>query len=264
MLICGSPIVLGMMILVMLPESPVWLSRNHRSAAIVAGARKPLEVFRPPLLKYTILGVLLATVPIMGNWGATNWLVPWADQAQDATGDHTLHASTQCTKSSGAALGGLLGGWLASVMGRRTSYFTISLISLVSSFYIFHSLTPTDPTFLAWVFVQGFFGPVYFGWMPLYFPELFPARMRATGTGVAFNWGRVATGAGVLMGGQLIISFRGDYARVGKWTCLIYAMGMVIILFAPDTSTRRMEDRRYLGIAVGIEFTDNESMLTKG
>ena len=243
MLICSTPVVLGVFILAVMPESPMWLTRKRQPVS--GGAAVPvksLEVFRPPLLKYTILGIFLATVPMMGNWGATNWLVPWADKVQDYTGNHSLHASTQWTKSSGAALGGLLGGWLASVLGRRTTYFVISLISLSSSFYIFHSLTPTDSSFLAWVFIQGFFGTVYFGWMPLYFPELFPTRMRATGTGVAFNWGRVATAFGVLMGGQLIIAFAGDYARVGQLTCLVYALGMVVICFAPDTSKTRLED----------------------
>ncbi len=242
MMICAAPAVLGVFILTAMPESPMWLSRSRQPATYgVTSSATSLEVFRPPLLKFTILGVFLATVPMMGNWGATNWLVPWADKVQDQTGGHSLHAAAQWNKSSGAALGALLGGWLASVLGRRTTYFVISLISLASSFYIFHWLSPMDASFLAWVFVQGFFSTVYFGWMPLYFPELFPTRMRATGTGVAFNWGRVATAAGVLLGGQLIVAFSGDYARVGQVTCLVYALGMVIVCFAPDTSQRRLD-----------------------
>ena len=242
MMICASPAVLGMFILGAMPESPMWLGQSRQPATYGAtSSATSLEVFRPPLLKFTVLGVFLATVPMMGNWGATNWLVPWADKVQDQTGGHSLHAAAQWTKSSGAALGALLGGWLASALGRRTTYFVISLISLASSFYIFHWLSPMDESFLVWVFVQGFFSTVYFGWMPLYFPELFPTRMRATGTGVAFNWGRVATAAGVLLGGQLIVAFSGDYARVGQVTCLVYALGMVIICFAPDTSQKQLD-----------------------
>ena len=78
--------------------------------------------------------------------------------------------------------------------------------------------------------------------MPLYFPELFPTRMRATGTGVTFNWGRIATAVGVLLGGQLILAFNGDYARVGQLTCLVYALGMVVICFAPDTSQKQLNE----------------------
>ena len=246
LLVCASPVVLGAFVVLFLPESPMWLKQKLKPRSPDARPVSPTaEVFRPPILKYTILGILLAAVPMMGNWGATNWMVPWASKVQEQSHDtkfEGLSASTQTSKSSGAAIGALLGGWIASLLGRRTSYFVISLISLASSFYIFHSLTPLDEWFLYWVFVQGFFGTVYFGWMPLYFPELFPTRMRATGTGVAFNWGRIATAVGVFMGGWLMLSFQGDYAKVGQVTCLVYAVGLVVICFAPDTSQKRLDE----------------------
>jgi MFS family permease len=152
-----------------------------------------------------------------------------------------MSAWTQWTRSAGGAIGSLLGGWFASICGRRTAYFLISLVSLASSSYIFHFLSPMDDTFLTWVFIQGFFGTIYLGWLPLYLPELFPTRVRATGTGVAFNWGRILTAAGVLLGGQLMLTFDGDYARVGQVTCLVYALGMVVICFAPNTADRSLD-----------------------
>jgi MFS family permease len=240
-LVAASPAILGVIILSFVPESPTWLAKRWQPAIGEQSRLLLGEVFRPPLLWYTIVGVLLGAIPLMGNWGATNWLVPWASQVQEQAGGHGLSASTQWTKSSGAAIGSLLGGWIANVCGRRTAYFLISLISLASSFYIFHNLTPVDDGFLTWVFVQGFFGTVYFGWLPLYLPELFPTRVRATGTGVTFNSGRVITAIGVLLGGQLMQTFDGDYARVGQVTCLVYALGMLVIFFAPDTSETCIE-----------------------
>jgi MFS family permease len=240
MLVSAAPAGLGFAVFTLVPESPAWLAKrrlphDQNSRSLVG------EVFRPPLLRYTIIGILLGAIPLMGNWGSINWLVPWASQVQEQSGMHDLSAWTQWTKSSGAALGGLLGGWMANLLGRRTAYFFISLVSLGSSFYIFHSLTPLSERFLLWVFVQGCFGTIYFGWLPLYLPELFPTRVRATGTGVSFNWGRVATAAGVLAGGELMLLF-GDYARVGQVSCLVYALGMIVICFAPDTSGKRLED----------------------
>jgi MFS family permease len=242
MLVTAAPAPLGLFILAFVPESPAWLAGRRQAAAKPSSRRRLGEVFRPPLLSYTIIGILLGTIPLMGNWGASNWLVPWANQAQEAGGDAGLSAATQWTKSGGAAIGSLLGGWFASRCGRRTAYFLISLFSLVSSFYIFHSLSPLDGSFLTWVFIQGFVGTVYFGWLPLYLPELFPTRVRATGAGVTFNWGRVVTAAGVLMGGQLMLAFGGDYARVGQITCLVYALGMIVICFAPDTTGKRLDE----------------------
>jgi MFS transporter, SHS family, sialic acid transporter len=241
LLVAAAPACLGFVILWFVPESPAWLTKKQ-PPVIGTQSRSLLgEVFHPPLLRYTVIGILLGAIPLMGNWGATNWLVPWASQVQEQSGGHGLSAATQWSKSSGAAVGGLLGGWFASVCGRRAAYFLISLISLASSFYIFHSLSPLSDGFLTWVFIQGFFGTVYFGWLPLYLPELFPTCVRATGTGVAFNWGRVLTAVGVLLGGQLMLTFGGDYARVGQVTCLVYALGMVVICFAPDTTGKGLE-----------------------
>ena len=242
MWVAAAPAVLGVVIVTLVPESPAWLAKRSQPSRAEKPGWLVGEIFRPPLLGYTIIGILLGAIPLMGNWGSSNWLVPWANQVQEQTAGQGLSAWTQWTKSSGAAIGGLLGGWLANRLGRRTAYFLISLCSLCSSFYIFHSLSPADETFLAWVFVQGFFGTIYFGWLPLYLPELFPTRVRATGTGVSFNWGRVATAVGVLLGGQLMLVFGGDYARVGQVTCLVYGLGMIVICFAPDTTGKRVEE----------------------
>jgi len=166
-------------------------------------------------------------------------MVPWAGRV-GGIDDPAIKAWTQWCKSGGGALGALLGGWLASRFGRRKTYFAISLLALGTSSYIFFSLDPRSPGFLVWVFAIGFFGTVYFGWLPLFLPELFPTEARTTGSGVSFNWGRILTAFGVLVTGQLMVHFDGDYARVGQITCLVYVMGLIIIWFAPDTSKARI------------------------
>jgi MFS family permease len=241
MLVAASPAVLGAAIFAIVPESPAWIASRTKDVKRESSSSLMSEVFRPPLLGCTVIGILLGAIPLMGNWGASNWLVPWAGKIQEAAGEEGLSAATQWMKSSGAAIGSLLGGWLASLCGRRTAYFLISLGSLASSFYIFNRLSPLDDSFLTWVFLQGFVGTIYFGWLPLYLPELFPTRVRATGTGVTFNWGRIVTAFGVLTGGQLMLSFGGDYAQVGQVTCLVYGLGMIVIFFAPDTTGKRMD-----------------------
>ncbi|MEZ6044158.1 MAG: MFS transporter [Planctomycetaceae bacterium] len=167
MLVAAAPALLGIIILFLVPESPAWL-KSQSETNRQTNSLFTTEVFQPPLLKYTIIGILLGAVPLMGNWGASNWMVPWAGQVQEQLSDSTLKASTQWMKSGGGAIGSLLGGWIASLCGRRLAYFLISLVALCSSFYIFHFLTPTSDSFLMWVFIQGFFGTIYFGWLPLY------------------------------------------------------------------------------------------------
>jgi hypothetical protein len=100
--------------------------------------------------------------------------------------------------------------------------------------YTFWFLVPTDAGFLFWVGVLGFFSGIYFGWMPLYLPELFPTRVRATGSGVSFNFGRIVTALTIFATGLLMQLFAGDYARIGQVTSLIFAVGMVAIWFMPQ------------------------------
>ena len=148
----------------------------------------------------------------------------------------------QITRSGGAVFGSLLGGWIASRFGRRSTYFGISLVCLVVSGMIYRYLSPLDRAFPCWVFALGVVGVAYFGWLPLYLPELFPTRVRATGTGVAFNFGRILAVPCVLGAGAVHAAFAGDYARVGQVTSLVYVLGMVVACLAPDTANRPLED----------------------
>jgi MFS family permease len=234
----AAPVVLGVFVLAVVPESPRWL--RERGAA---GTKRPsaVEVLRGRLLWHTLVGIALSTVPFLGNWVGTNWAMPWADNVGGAA-DPTLKSWTQFLRSAGGALGSVTGGWLASLVGRRSAYFLISLASLGSSAYLFWCLTPLDDSFLVWVFVMGFSGTVYFGWLPLYLPELFPTRVRATGTGVTFNFGRIATAFAALWAGEIAHAFGGDYARIGQITCLVYVVAMLLAFAAPDTSRREMAE----------------------
>ena len=70
-------------------------------------------------------------------------------------------------------------------LGRRLSYCLISLGTTVLTFAMFQLTAPLQPAFLPVVFAQGFVATLFFGWLPLYLPELFPTRVRATGSGLA-------------------------------------------------------------------------------
>jgi SHS family sialic acid transporter-like MFS transporter len=78
--------------------------------------------------------------------------------------------------------------------------------------------------------------------LPLCLPELFPTRVRSTGAGITFNFGRVASAFGVLGAGVLSSHFQGDYAKVGAVTSLVYGLGMIIIWFAPNTDGKIRDD----------------------
>ena len=242
-LVGAVPVVLGIFALLTVPESPRWLAAQALGPAAGAPAAQA-GAFRPPLLRITLIAIVLATVPIIGGWGTANWMNPWADQAGAALQppDFLLKARLGQARALTGMVGSVLGGWIASRLGRRQTYFLVSVTSLALAQYMFGFLTPTDPSFLLWAAVLGFVSGIYFGWLPLCLPELFPTRVRATGAGVGFNFGRIITALTMLAVGALMQLFAGDYARIGRVTSLLFVLGMVAIWLVPDTSERQLED----------------------
>jgi MFS family permease len=237
MLVGAIPLLLGVFALVAVPESPRWLAtRGTRPDNPTATSTR--DVFRPPLVWVTLVGIVLATTPVIGGWGISNWMMPWSEQA----GSAALRAEVGQTRALTGIVGSLLGGWIASVAGRRTTYFLVSVASLAIAQYVFYSLSPTDDSFLFWVGVLGFVSGIYFGWLPLCLPELFPTRVRSTGAGVSFNFGRIATAVTLFASGLLMQYFEGNYARIGQITSLFFVLGVVAICFAPDTSKKDLAD----------------------
>jgi MFS family permease len=241
MIVCAAPVVLGILVLVGVRESPRWLAAGGQGK----DATTPVtEVFRPPLVGVTLVGLTLATIPLFGAWGSANWMVPWADEAgQRATpANPYLKAQVAQARSITGIVGSLLGGWVAHLLGRRQAYCLVSLMALVLAQYTFWFLQPTDSSFLVWVAALGFFSGIYFGWLPLCLPELFPTRARATGAGVCFHFGRVLTACTVFATGALSASFGGDYARIGRVTSLVFLLGLFVVWLAPDTGKRTLQD----------------------
>ena len=239
----STPFVLGLFVLFAVPESPRWLalqkSEGDDSQPKQAGIG---EIFKRPLLAVTVLGIALGTVPLFGGWGSSSWVMPWAAEQTDVP---ELKAHLSLARSLTGTISSLLGGGVAMLIGRRLSYFLASLGSLISAQILFWFLTPEADHgwFIFWFGMLGFFSGFFFGWLPLCLPELFPTRVRSTGAGVSFNWGRIVTAIGVLGSSYLLQHvFNGNYAQIGRVTSLVYAAGMIVILFTPDTSDRDLQE----------------------
>jgi MFS family permease len=232
--LAAAPAALGLIVLLALPESPKWRAVKKQATPL-------RELFEPQLLRLTLTGIFISAIPMIGAWAASKWMIPWADKVAGNT--HVGYkAATQGWWALGATLGSFTGAPLAGWLGRRVSYFLISIGATALTIAMFQLTAPLRPSFHPVVFAQGFVATLFFGWLALYLPELFPTRVRATGTGLAYNSGRFATAVGVMMAGMLFTALGGNYPKVGSLCATIYALGMIAIWWAPDTSNRTLDE----------------------
>jgi hypothetical protein len=91
------------------------------------------------------------------------------------------------------------------------------------------------------IFTLGLTSTAFFGFFPLYLPELFPTRIRATGQGICFNAGRIVAIPFVIFSGRLVETL-GGYQQAAATVTLIYALGLFAAFLAKETSGRPLED----------------------
>jgi hypothetical protein len=139
----------------------------------------------------------------------------------------------------GAMLGMLTFTWIASRFNRRTAFFLAFSSGLIVVAFVFHSLkTETD---VYWMLpMVGFVTLSSFAGYSIYFPEIFPTRLRGTGVGFCYNTVRYAAAPFPLLLGWLstMLPFR----QVAVAMCLIYLVGIVALIWAPETKGRPLPE----------------------
>ena len=243
-LVGALPALLVFLIRMFVPESEKWKAVAHPG-------NKPLrEVFRPPLLKHMLFGIAFASIALIGTWGSIQWIPSWVDQLTDGKLP-AAKANAHMASSYGAIVGSLLGPLIGGKIGRRLAFFGLCLGSLIICQAMFRGFESYSTNLLIVIFFAGLFTAAFYGWFPLYLPELFPTRVRATGQGVSYNTGRIFAAFGAVFAGQLVLSFAGGkdaasmasaYAKMGGTITLIYVLGMILIWFAPETQGKPLPE----------------------
>jgi MFS family permease len=229
MLAGAAPALLTLFIACYVPESHRWQESRK------AGQARPLrEIFGPGLLKTTLLGMIFASIALIGTWSSVQWLPAWADQLTDGK-VHNAKGLTQMLSGIGAIVGCFVGPLIGRFHGRRPAYFVLCLSSLLACGYLFRYVHSYGGQFLFLVLLVGGLTAAFYGWFPLYLPELFPTRVRATGQGVCYNTGRILAAVGALQMGALLNAYGGSYARAGATLTLVYGLGLILIWLAPET-----------------------------
>lgn len=234
----AAPAVLTFVVRLFVPESEKW----HAAVKQAPTKTNPLaEIFGPNLWKKTLIATALSSIALIGTWGSVQWLPLWADKMAGAT-DATAKGWTGMSSGIGAVVGCLLGAYIGRFITRRMAYFLLCLGSLITCAILFNGIHTYGPVFLTMTFLVGAFTAAFYGWLPLYLPELFPTRVRATGQGLSYNFGRILAAIGAVQMGSLMKIFDGSYAKAGAIITLIYVVGLGLIWIAPETKDKPLPE----------------------
>ncbi len=215
-----------------------------RAAERQTGGARPLkltELFAPGLLRATLVGSGLAFVAVFGLWGATNWTPTLIRALPELQGMNASELTSRVSYATillnvGSLADYLCFGPLADRIGRRPVFALMCVGSLVMLPVTF--LTPrTYLQVLLLLPLLGFFNNGIFSGFPIYLPELYPTRIRATGAGFCFNIGRVLAATGPFVTGYLVTEL-GSFGRAASAVAVIYFVGLMILPFAPETKNQ--------------------------
>ncbi|MDQ6959818.1 MAG: MFS transporter, partial [Mariprofundaceae bacterium] len=176
-------------------EPEQWQAKKAEGASAQMGSFKDL-LFNSKWNRNALLGMALASVGLGTFWAVSVASQDLARELLDAAGEDSASAAQKAKfaygiiQTAGGGLGLLAFGPLCVRFGRRRTFITFQLLAfLIVPVVCFGPQTYQQ---LLWMLpVFGFFTLGMHAGYAIYFPELFPTHLRATGTSFCFNGGRV-------------------------------------------------------------------------
>jgi MFS family permease len=225
-------------IVFVLKEPASWL--QARADAAAGHTRKsvgsPADLFRDPRWRRnTIVGLFLGVSGMIGLWGigffSPELISTALTGAPQAVVDRVRGWGT-ALQDVGSFVGMLVFTYVAARASRRLAFFGALLLSMLVTMFVFYSLqTATDAYWM--LPMMGFTQLAVFAGYSIYFPELFPTRLRGTGVGFCYNTvPYLAAPAPILLGYlATLMSFRSAAVLMST----VYLFGIAALWWAPET-----------------------------
>jgi MFS family permease len=212
------------------------------------------ELFgNPRWRRHAIIGFLLAFVGVVGLWGILFFSIDLIR--------FVLRDSFVAQGFSPAIISGKLGIWVgvtlimmnigaffglyffgpvAQRLGRKPTFaiaFVLAMLSTAGGFWLLNDISD-----IFWMIpIMGFCQFSLFAGYAIYFPELFPTRLRSTGTSFCYNVGRFVAALGPLTLGLLTSKVFSGYPDplplryAGLTLCSVFLIGLLTLPFSPET-----------------------------
>jgi MFS family permease len=193
-----------------------------------------LEIFSPALLRTTIWTSILATGCQGGYYAITTWLPTFllTERKLTVLGTSGYLAVIIC----GSFIGYVVSAYLTDIIGRRANFILFAVCSLLT--VIIYTQLPIDNNLMLVLgFPLGFFASGIFSGMGAFLTENFPTRVRGSGQGFAYNFGRGIAALNPYFVGLLSTSLPLGQS-IGVFAGIAYGIVVIAALVLPETKGR--------------------------
>ncbi len=197
--------------------------------------------------KHALLGMMLAAVGLASFWAVVIATQGLAKEMLLAEGASVAEAAKQSkfaygiVQTAGAGIGLLLFGPICARIGRHKAF----ILGHLGAFLMVPVICFLPQTYnqLLWLLpVFGFFTLCMHAGYAVYFPELFPNHLRATGTSFCFNVGRIVAAPMLILSG-IVKSIEGFPIRDAlSLFGITFLFGLVAIAYLPETKEKELPE----------------------
>jgi MFS family permease len=266
MFVIGAlPALLAVAIRWKLKEPEAWQHAVAEGGTVVQKRAGSLsELFGDPRWRRNaIVGLALAVPGVVGLWGIGFFTFDFAralyrpHYEEMGLSDDLIRGKLtrlvgiiSILQNLGGACGIYLFKTLTSRLGRKPAFLIAFLLALTATAGTFWFLGKATGIYdVYWMIpLMGCCQLMLFGGYAIYFPELFPTRLRSTGTSFCYNVGRYIAALGPLTMGQLIENVYGHHGQIMAWRytgvtmSLFFLLGLVALPFAPETKDQPLPE----------------------
>ena len=222
------------------------------------------ELFSPELRRHTLGGLAMAIIALITWWSCSAFIPVIASYLANDSGVPAaelprLKTHFQTIGTTAFNIGGLIGTLatvpIATHLGRRpmfAGYYSLGALAILFTFA--PDVAPMTRLYMMSLIGLTVFG--VFGSFTFYLPELFPMRLRGTGSGFCYNIGRVITACFPFAIGLILRSGANPLAII-RWVGVVPVIGVVFVLvgLAEETKGKLDPDATTAAAAGGAAVT---------
>jgi MFS family permease len=249
----AAPVILAVPIAFLLHEPEPWVEAKRRAKETGDTTKRVgslADLFSHPLWRrHALVGIALGLAGMAGLWGIGFFspeLISTALKGSPQKTVDVVRGYGTAFQDIGAFFGMMTFTFVATYVGRRIAFFGAFILCLITTIFVFNNLRSGSDAY--WMLpMMGFAQLSVFGGYSIYFPELFPIRLRGTGVGFCYNTVRYLAAFFPMMLASLnalLLAHAVNEPFRKAATCLsfIFVLGMVALIWAPETKGKPLPE----------------------